>query len=75
MVRADSVNNTLAPAPTTDTALSFQEVYALIGSKCRTAHTALALAKRGQIRAIRISARTIRYSQKSVEALIAGDSK
>ncbi len=55
-----------------DEAIGFREVYALLGLKCKTGHTALNFARAGKIRAIRINARTIRYSKNSVLALIAG---
>jgi predicted DNA-binding transcriptional regulator AlpA len=55
-----------------DRLLHFREVHALIGSSCRTGHTARALAARNQIKAVRINGRVIRYSEASVRALIAG---
>lgn len=64
------VTNTAAP--TGDRALHFRKVYDLIGSTCKTGHTARALAKAGKIREIRINERTIRYSEKSVLELLAG---
>jgi hypothetical protein len=63
---------TESTTPPADRGLTFREVSALLGSKCKTAHTALAYAKRGKIRRIDITARTVRYSEASVLALIAG---
>jgi hypothetical protein len=59
-------------APDTDKAITFREVNDLTGSACKTSHTARALAARGQIRAIRINERVVRYSLNSVLALISG---
>lgn len=56
----------------TDRLLNFRQVAALTGSACKTGHHARALAARGQIRAVRINERVIRYSEQSVLALIAG---
>ncbi len=56
----------------TDKAITFREVNDLTGSACKTSHTARALAARGQIRAIRINERVVRYSLNSVLALISG---
>lgn len=55
-----------------DRLLPFIEVNRLIGSRCRTGHTALALMRKGLIKGIRINERVIRYSENSVLALIAG---
>lgn len=55
-----------------DQLIDFRQVYALIGSACKTGHTARALARRGQIRAVRLSDRALRYSLQSVLALVAG---
>lgn len=54
-----------------DTLLPFQTVYAMLGLRCRTGHSARNLAKRGLIREVRFG-RVIRYSRRSVEALVAG---
>jgi hypothetical protein len=62
-------------APIGDKALHFKKVYELIGSNCRTGHTARALAKAGKIRPIYINQRTIRYSEKSVLELLAGGAR
>jgi len=56
-----------------DKLITFREVYALIGSTCKTAHSARALAKAGRIKAIHVNRRTIRYSQQSVLDLVAGN--
>ncbi len=59
-------------SPIADCLLDFRAVHALIGSKCRTGHTARSLAARGLIREVRLSNRALRYSQNSVFALMAG---
>lgn len=59
-------------ATSADRLICFREVHALLGMKCKTGHTARALAARGQIRAVRINERVVRYSEKSVRELIAG---
>lgn len=56
----------------TDRLIDFREVGQLVGLRCKTSHTARALAKRGQIREVYINDRTIRYSENSVLDLIAG---
>lgn len=56
-----------------DRLIHFREVYDLIGSHCKTGHTARALAARGQIRAVRFNERVVRYSENSVFALVAGE--
>jgi len=61
-----------SPPAETDRLLDFRAVHALVGSKCKTGHTARALAARGQIRAVRFNERVVRYSEKSVFALVAG---
>ena len=61
----------LAPA-LADRLLNFRQVHELIGSSCKTGHTARALAARGQIRCVRLNERCLRYSEASVLALIAG---
>lgn len=58
-----------APA---DRLLNYKEVNAVIGSQCRTSHTARKLARRGLIKAIRLNDRVIRYSELSVLALVEG---
>ena len=55
-----------------DRLLTFRQVHALIGSACKTGHTARALAARGQIKGIRLNGRVLRYSEASVLALVAG---
>lgn len=55
-----------------DRLLTFRQVHELIGSSCKTGHTARALAARGQIRCVRLNERCLRYSEASVLALIAG---
>lgn len=56
----------------TDRLIDFREVGQLIGLRCKTSHTARSLADRGQIRAVYINDRTIRYSANSVLNLVAG---
>lgn len=58
-----------------DRLLTAQETTALLGLKCRTAHTALNYARRGLIRAVRLNARTVRFSEASVRQLIAGNTE
>jgi hypothetical protein len=55
-----------------DRLLHFLVVNRLIGSRCRTGHTARDLMRKGLIKGIRINERVIRYSENSVLALIAG---
>ena len=55
-----------------DRLICFREVHALVGSACKTGHTARSLAARGLIRAVRINERVVRYSEHSVLALVAG---
>lgn len=55
-----------------DRLLRYQEVNRAIGSKCRSAHTARNLARRGLIKSVRINERVIRYSERSVLALVEG---
>jgi predicted DNA-binding transcriptional regulator AlpA len=61
-----------APAVTADRLITAREVTTLLGLKCRTAHTALSYARRGLIRAVRLNARVVRFSEASVRALIEG---
>ncbi len=56
----------------TDRLIDFREVGQLIGLRCKTSHSARSLADRGQIRAVYINDRTIRYSANSVLDLVAG---
>ena len=56
----------------TDRLIDFREVGQLVGFRCKTSHTARSLAERGQIRAVYINDRTIRYSENSVLDLVAG---
>jgi len=55
-----------------DRLICFREVHTLIGSACKTGHTARSLAARGLIRAVRINERVVRYSEHSVLALVSG---
>ena len=67
---ADSKKSGLETTP--DRLIDFRRVGELIGSRCRTAHTARAMAARGLIRAVRLNERVVRYSEASVRALVAG---
>jgi hypothetical protein len=69
---ASGKNEANTATPKGDRLLTFREVHSLIGSDCKTAHTARALAARGQIRAVKLNARVTRYSEQSVLALVAG---
>lgn len=53
--------------------IDFREVNRLTGSTCKTGHTARALARRGQILAVRLNERVIRYRLDSVLALVRGE--
>ena len=53
--------------------IDFREVNRLTGSACKTGHTARALARRGQIIAVRLNERVIRYRLDSVLALVRGE--
>jgi hypothetical protein len=53
-----------------DKLVDFRVVNHLIGSRCRSSHTARALARRGLIKAVRINERVLRYSENSVRALV-----
>lgn len=57
---------------TADRLITFREVGNLLGLNCKTGHTARAFAARGQIRAVRINSRVLRYSLSSVLELVAG---
>jgi predicted DNA-binding transcriptional regulator AlpA len=52
--------------------LTFRQVIALLGYHSNTSHTIRRLARRGQLKAVRLNERVIRYSESSVRALIAG---
>lgn len=66
---SQAIESTTAPG---DVLIGFRRVHAMLGLTCKTGHTARALAARGQIRAVRLNERTIRYSEASVLDLIAG---
>jgi hypothetical protein len=65
----EKTDTTTAPA---DKLIGFRQVHALIGSNCKTGHTARAYAAQGKIRAVRLNERVVRYSENSVLELIAG---
>ena len=64
-------NVSAKPVKPNDRLIDFREVMQLLGLRCRTGHTARALAARGQIRMVRLNERTIRFSETSVHELIA----
>jgi hypothetical protein len=55
-----------------DRLVDHRRVNELLGLKCKTSHTARAYADRGLIRAVRINARVVRFSEQSVIALLSG---
>lgn len=64
----------VTPAPLVeDRLIDFRRVNELVGSRSRTAHTARALARRGQIEAVRLNARVVRFRESSVLRLVRGD--
>lgn len=65
------VNNTTT-LPTTDRLIGFREVNRLVGSACKTSHTARNLARRGLIRAVRVNERYLRFSETSVRDFVGG---
>lgn len=44
----------------------------LLGLKCKTSHVARSYAEKGLIRAVRINARVVRFSENSIIALVNG---
>ncbi len=52
--------------------LDFREVYERLRLNCKTGHTARQYAQRGLIVAVRINSRVVRYTEASVNRLIAG---
>ena len=69
------MKNTVLTPPSADRLLGFREVNRLVGSDCKTSHTARALARRGLIRAVRVNERFLRFSEASVLALIRGETQ
>lgn len=65
-------NNEANTEPPADRLIDFRQVNALVGSKCKTSHIAIRMAAVGQIRAVRLNSRTLRYSERSVLSFIAG---
>ena len=61
------------PASTEDRLLHFRDVNALIGSRCKSSHAARNLARRGQIVAVYLNQRVVRYTQTSVLKLARGE--
>lgn len=55
-----------------DRLVDHRRVNELLGLKCKTSHTARIYADRGLIRAVRINARVVRFSENSIIALLAG---
>jgi predicted DNA-binding transcriptional regulator AlpA len=68
---ASTVKNEAHATPQGDRLLTAAEVTAALGLRCKTAHTALSLARRGLIEAVRLNARVVRFRASSVERLIA----
>jgi predicted DNA-binding transcriptional regulator AlpA len=58
-----------APA---DRLLPFRNVARMLGLADNTSHTIRAMAKRGQLKEVRLNGRLIRYSERSVLDLIQG---
>lgn len=59
--------------PPADRLIGFRAVNEIVGSRCKTGHYALALARRGLIEAVRLNERVIRYRESSVLRLAAGE--
>jgi hypothetical protein len=57
--------------PTPDRLVDHRRVNELLGLKCKTSHTARKYANQGLIRAVRINARVVRFSENSIIALLA----
>jgi hypothetical protein len=62
-----------APTAQPDRLLAFRDVHSLTGSTCKTGAYARQLAARGLIKCVRLNERTLRYTESSVRALIAGE--
>jgi hypothetical protein len=58
--------------PTPDRLVDHRRVNELLGLRCKTSHTARNYAKQNLIRAVRINARVVRFSENSIIALLAG---
>jgi hypothetical protein len=58
-----------------DRLVDHRRVNELLGLKCKTSHTARAYADRGLIRAVRINARVVRFSESSIFALLGGNER
>lgn len=56
---------------TSDRLVDFRYFNEITGSRCKTSHTARQYAKRGLIRAVRLNARVLRYSEASIRQFIA----
>ena len=59
------------PPSAPDRLVGHRRVSELLGLKCKTSHTARSYASKGLIRAVRINARVLRFSENSVLDLIA----
>ena len=69
------MNSSIKQSPPADRLVGFREANALVGSACKTSHTARALARRGLIRAVQVNGRCIRFSERSIlEFIHAGGS-
>jgi hypothetical protein len=55
-----------------DRLVDHRRVNELLGLRCKTSHTARNYANQGLIRAVRINARVVRFSENSIIALLAG---
>jgi predicted RNA-binding protein YlqC (UPF0109 family) len=70
---ADRVASQIGTAtPTGDRLLDRDETNRLLGLKGRTAHTLRAMVQRGQLEAVRLNSRVLRYRESSVRALVEG---
>ena len=72
---AHAMTPSLKETPPADRLLGFREVNRLVGSACKTSHTARNLARRGLIRAVRVNERFLRFSEASVLAFIRGQAQ
>ena len=54
-----------------DVLVDFREAQRMLGSRCKTSHYALSLARRGLIRAVRLNERSVKFSRRSILELIA----
>lgn len=64
------MKNPVLPLPPADRLVGFRETNALVGSVCKTSHTARSLARRGLIRAVHLNDRCVRFSERSIMEFI-----